>query len=306
MKNEFFSRAKIILMGEYAVLHGADAICLPLKTGQKLTVAEDNDGQIGWKWVYGKEVLTAITLDAKTLQSIKSKREPVGWVSDLLRIIRLQNPGFLQNGGVSLLFENFFPPQWGLGSSAATISSLCRMANVNPFMVNQKLMGGSGADIASTTAIKWFLYRKKMPSPPTWEIPFEYPFKENTFFIYSGKKQPTAEHLKEIGQVPENSYSVSWLQANYFIYRFLAASTLPEALKNIYEHELLIGDHIKKECIGSRFPDFPGKLKSLGAWGGDFFLAISQQSFCFVKDYFQNKGYENVFGWDEFVERDVF
>lgn len=306
MNNEIFSNAKIILMGEYAVMHGADAICLPLKTGQKLRVEDFDEGVIGWKWTYGNEVLADLQIDAASLQPLRVNKGNSQWVSDLVRIIRLQNPGFVRNGGHSFIFENLFPPQWGLGSSSATISSISRWAHVNAFMVNQKLMGGSGADIASTTASRWFLYRKKLPTPPVWDIPFNYLFPDNTWFVYSGKKEPTAQHLNTLDPIDENQHSVSWMQVNHFIYRFLAASTLPEVFKLVYEHELLIADRIRKEPIGNQFADFPGKIKSLGAWGGDFFLALSQQPEAWVKDYFYQKGYSTIFKWNEFLETETF
>jgi hypothetical protein len=39
------------------------------------------------------------------------------------------------------------------------------------------------------------------------------------------------------------------------------------------------------------FPDFEGVIKSLGAWGGDFVLAVSKEN---PTDYFTEKGYPVV------------
>jgi hypothetical protein len=46
------------------------------------------------------------------------------------------------------------------------------------------------------------------------------------------------------------------------------------------------------------FPDFKGVLKSLGAWGGDFILAISKEN---PKDYFASKGYETIIPYSEMI-----
>ena len=54
---DIFSKGKIILMGEYAVLHGADALCLPLSTGQKLKISELDDQIIRWQWDYDQNNL---------------------------------------------------------------------------------------------------------------------------------------------------------------------------------------------------------------------------------------------------------
>jgi mevalonate kinase len=196
--DKYFSFAKIILMGEYAVLHGADAICLPLKTGQQLQISETNERLIHWKWVYKDQVLAQFRFDLLTLDVIESSQSEPNWAKKLLQIIRKYNPYFLKDKGVSLHFTNYFPPQWGLGASSASISSLCRYAGVNPYWVNKELMGGSGADIACTTASSWFLYRNVLPIPPVWELPFAFPHRGNMFFIYSGNKQATASHLSSI------------------------------------------------------------------------------------------------------------
>jgi mevalonate kinase len=301
-----FSHAKLILMGEYAVLHGSNAICLPLKTGQKLEIKNNIPGQIHWKWSFEKNILTDITLESESLEILETKAGNAQWAVDLILYIRQQNPVFLRDKGCSLHFVNFFPPQWGLGSSSATISSLCRFAGVNPYVVNEKLMGGSGADIACTTAPKWFLYRRSLPQPELWQIPTEFQFPENTFFIYSGQKQETAGHLKSMVQTNSKFNNALWSEVDKFILRFIAASALPEAFKIIDDHELLIASQIQKQPIGNLFKDFPGKVKSLGAWGGDFFMAMSQQPHEFVKNYFSKKGFDKVFLWKDFVNANAF
>ncbi|MFN2395090.1 MAG: hypothetical protein ABR597_05320 [Bacteroidales bacterium] len=301
----FFSHGKLLLMGEYAVLYGADAICLPLKTGQLLEVKNYLPGRIAWKWTWQKQVLADFVLDAESLEVLEANVGNPQWTSDLILYIRQQKPDFLKNTGGSLHFINYFPPEWGLGTSSATISSLCRFAGVDPYKVNEQLMGGSGADIATTTAENWMLYRRNHAGPVSWSIPFDFPFLKNTWFVYSGKKQATAIHLKKVAG--KNSYKRElWLDVNPLIYRFLAASTLPEAFKIIEEHEILVGARIQQQPIGQQFKGFPGKIKSLGAWGGDFFMALSQQPADFVEGYFREKGYQHVYLWEDFVERRIF
>jgi len=303
---KIFSHAKLILMGEYAVLHGADAVCLPLKTGQFLNVSEDKTGQVKWKWTWKEQILADFILDANTLKVLKVFSGNPAWAITLIKLIRQNNPDFLRNQGYSLHFENYFPPQWGLGSSSATISSLCRMAGVNAYPVNEKLMGGSGADIACTTAKSWFLYRKELPLPKTWEIPFEYPFADNTFFIYSGQKKDTAGHLKEMAMKKNNSANAEWLRLNKLIYRFLATKEISDLLEIIEQHESFISERIGIEPVGNHFSDFQGGIKSLGAWGGDFLMAVSMQPEAAVRKYFNDKGFTDIFLWKDFVEANEF
>jgi mevalonate kinase len=300
----FFSKAKIILLGEYAVMHGAQAICLPLATGQKMTAIPADHSLIRWTWNYKKEDLADFSLDCHSLEVHKILIGNPEWVINLLRLIRLQNPGFLKQG-FHLHFENYFPAQWGLGSSSATISSLCRYAGINPYLINYELTGGSGADIACTTQTKWFTYQKTASAPDIWKIIQDYPFAENTFFIYSGHKQATASHLKKI-KFPEATASSLCKEVNRLVNEFLVADDISKTEAIIKEHENLISETIQQPPVGLQFPDFDGQIKSLGAWGGDFFMAISRSGYSTVKKYFQQKGYETVFSWNELVKSDKF
>jgi mevalonate kinase len=298
---EYYSNGKLILMGEYAVMHGADAVCLPLKTGQKLISHASSDGLIHWKWIYKNNILSSFSLDADSLKAVHTEKGDSSWCIELLQLIRQTSPGFLKEGG-TLEFVNFFPAEWGLGSSSTTIASLCRMAGIDPFEVNFRLMGGSGADIAAATAKRWFLFRKQQQAQ-VWELPFEYSFSENTYFIYSGKKQATASHINSKNL---NSKDPVWQAINPHIYQYIMASSLPEIMQVIHDHEIIISGAINMSPIGKAFSDFQGKLKSLGAWGGDFFMAISPKNEKYITNYFQGKGYNTIFSWDKMTNQKEF
>ena len=61
-------------------------------------------------------------------------------------------------------------------------------------------------------------------------------------------------------------------------------------------HEDIVSSLLNIPPVGkSRFPDFPGTLKSLGAWGGDFIMAASSESEETVRDYFRSKGLGVIF-----------
>jgi hypothetical protein len=49
------------------------------------------------------------------------------------------------------------------------------------------------------------------------------------------------------------------------------------------------------------FSDFPGSIKSLGAWGGDFILASSEMDFDKIKSYFDHKRAGPVFSFHEMI-----
>ena len=66
-------------------------------------------------------------------------------------------------------------------------------------------------------------------------------------------------------------------------------------------HERIIARCIGQEPVQKHFPDFEGVLKSLGAWGGDFILAVTEWPENQVEEYFKGKGLEVVFGYKEMV-----
>lgn len=300
-----FSRGKIILLGEYAVLEGNDAVCIPLATGQKLELEKNNQQKICWKWFYKEKIIADFILDREDLHAHKVHAGDPSWAADLIRAIRKQNVFFLTDSGYSIRFINQFPHAWGLGSSSATIASLCRIAGVDPYLVNEEVMGGSGADIACTDKDNWFLYRKKKSLPFTWLIPFDFPFEQYTYFIYSGQKQATAKHLKEVKRRSERKpFPAS--EINALIYRCFSSDNVADFISCLHEHEQYISAHIGHDPLGLKFSDFRGQIKSLGAWGGDFFMGISAENQFYVKSYFQDRGFEMCFSWNEFLNSENF
>lgn len=295
-----YSSGKLILMGEYAVLHGMDALCIPLKAGQTMMVDSSNDDHIHWSWKYKDRYLADFTLHKESLEVLTCRHGDPSWVIRLINHIRSKSEDFLKNRGRIIRFDNQFPPEWGLGSSSATISSVCRYAGVDPFHINEILTGGSGADIAAATANQWFIYRKAQP-PVSWSLPFPFRLAHHVWFVYSGSKQATASHIQEVKNT-RNTFNISLLpHVNWLVYRFITASALPELSFIVQEHESVISQLILKDPVGADFPDFPGKIKSLGAWGGDFLMAVSQQDEAFVKNYFATRGYPEVFSWEYFI-----
>ena len=46
------------------------------------------------------------------------------------------------------------------------------------------------------------------------------------------------------------------------------------------------------------FIDYTGAIKSLGAWGGDFIMAVGSKT---TPTYFKNKGYATIISYQEMV-----
>ena len=50
------------------------------------------------------------------------------------------------------------------------------------------------------------------------------------------------------------------------------------------------------------FPDYPYSIKSLGAWGGDFFMATFRKE-NEARNYFAKKGYSILFNYKEIIKK---
>jgi hypothetical protein len=82
------------------------------------------------------------------------------------------------------------------------------------------------------------------------------------------------------------------LQINAITQRVIAAQHPKEFAKALREHEIILSDVLEEMTIQEAlFPDFDGVIKSLGAWGGDFVLVVSQEN---PTDYFTQNGYPVV------------
>ena len=77
-------------------------------------------------------------------------------------------------------------------------------------------------------------------------------------------------------------------------------STAPkEFALALQQHEIEMSAVLELQTVQEvLFEDFKGIVKSLGAWGGDFVLAISKEN---PTSYFKEKGYEIVIPYSNMI-----
>jgi len=212
--------------------------------------------------------------------------------------IQKLNPEFSPKTGT--LFETTLEanPDWGFGSSSTLISLLSQFAGVDPFALNELVFKGSGFDIACATAEGPIFYVRNHPSEP---ISLDYPFSDQLFLVYSGQKKKTANEVSSFLKdktVPE--YLIDEMSA--LSGEFAVCREQKDFNRLIIQHEKLVGNLIGQTPVKSEyFADFEGEIKSLGAWGGDFYLISTNLSFSAVKKYFENKGLTTLFRWDDLI-----
>ena len=123
-------------------------------------------------------------------------------------------------------------------------------------------------------------------------------FKDKLYFIYLNKKQNSLDEIIDFKEKVNSKIGIS--EISEITKRITICKDQSEFNKLIREHENIISKLISKDKIKDQlFNDFNGEIKSLGAWGGDFILASSNEFE--TKKYFKNKGFNFIFEFDKVI-----
>ena len=283
------------------VLHGAKAIAMPLNVGQRMIVTQsESSGVLVWKAFYLYQLWFTCELNPEDFSvQTTSHPEKAESLSQIFKTIQGLNPQFAPQAGIKFETTLESNPEWGFGSSSTLISLLSQWAGVDPFVLNELVFKGSGFDIACATADGPIFYtRNKLVEP----VSLDYPFADHLFLVYSGIKKKTAAEI--IDFLKERKVSAQEIEeGSALANEFSRCSDQDEFNLLIRQHEKLIGSVTGQLPIKPEFfTDFKGEIKSLGAWGGDFFLASTNKlTFEEVRKYFENKGLMTVFKWGDLI-----
>src|SRR6266702_2139643 len=96
----FYANAKLLLTGEYLVMHGAKAFAIPLRFGQSLAISSlDTSELLQWSAHDGDGAWFEMSLNTTTLSVLSSTDEQIsGRLHAVLRGARILNPEFLMSG----------------------------------------------------------------------------------------------------------------------------------------------------------------------------------------------------------------
>ena len=292
--NHFFAHGKLLLTGEYAVLDGALAIALPTQYGQEMHITpSEREGiffrsltQEGTPWYEGQLFVGDANPITETLERILSQTQ------------RMQ-PNFLTGQSVHVETRLDFPREWGLGSSSTLISMIAQWAEVDPYELLWNSFGGSGYDIACARASSPILYQLIEGKAKVYPIYYNPPFAASLFFVYLNKKQNSREGIALYQGLKKNKKPLvtQLSQLTEEIYRTHSLDTFSKLLS---EHEAVLSSYLRLSTAkDSLFKDFSGTIKSLGAWGGDFVLAIGEESY--IKEYFISKGMQTILPFAQMI-----
>ena len=293
-KKEFYAHGKLLLTGEYGVLDGALSLALPARYGQHMQVHPLHEKRVffcsltteGTPWFEEELFVGSSNPVAQTLEKILREAQ------------RLQ-PGFLSQTGARVTTRLEFPQGWGLGSSSTLIAMIAQWAQVDPYQLLWNSFGGSGYDIACATASSPILYQLQEGQAKAYPIYYQPNFANSLFFVYLNQKQNSREGIAHYRAIKKNKpiliQQLSLLTESVYRCEYVELFT-----SLITQHEALLSNFLQLPTVKERlFADFEGAIKSLGAWGGDFILAVGQANY--VKEYFSQKGYTTIRSFEEMI-----
>ena len=303
MKKEFYSNGKLLITGEYLVLDGATAFALPTKFGQKLIIEEGKNQEIQWTSfnadgsIWFEDTFSFLDI------SNKSNNENSTVKNTLIEILHegyLLNPDFInQSEGYTVKTELSFPRKWGLGTSSTLINNIAQWLQVDAFVLLNNSFGGSGYDIACAQNDSPILYHLENGKPVIETVLFEPKYAENLHFVYLEKKQSSKASIISYYNNKNYALAKDIIANNKITSAVLKAKTLQEFAYALEEHEAQMSIVLQMQTVKeSLFPDFNGVVKSLGAWGGDFILAISDKN---PVDYFTKKGFPTIIPYKDMI-----
>ena len=301
MAEVFKSHGKLMITGEYFVLHGAKSLLLPTKFYQDMTVSKLNKkDKVLWESYdqnNNKWFSVEFNLPDLAIQGEETKEKI--FLKKILDFIVKKNPKkFKNNTGINIETTMDFNRRWGLGSSAILINNLSNYFGLDPFEVSKNVTNSSGADIASTKISKPIIFSVNDKKPYYKEVNFNPPFSKNLLFVFLNKKQRSEQEVEKFKKIIVQDDEIRTISE--ITNQVLNCKKIDDFNDLIEKHESIISSKIKKKTVKNLlFKDFNGSIKSLGAWGGDFVLACGQNN---LKKYFKNKGFGISFSFNEMLK----
>lgn len=303
MKQTFYSNGKLLITGEYVVLDGAKALALPTKFGQNLIVESGTNKTFYWT---SYDADGTCWFDAEiTFEEIISKKitEQNNDVKNILIEIlheayNLNSKFISESEGYKITTELTFPKFWGLGTSSTLINNIAQWLQIDAFELLKNSFGGSGYDIACAQNNTAILYQIIDNKPIVTTLNFNPNFTENIYFVYLNKKQNSKSAIANYYKKQANVIETITLIDN-LTQIITTTNNLDEFAAALKQHEVEMSKILETPTVQETlFPEFNGVIKSLGAWGGDFVLAISKEN---PVEYFRKKGFETIIPYHEMI-----
>ena len=302
---EFYSQGKLLITGEYAVLDGAKALAIPTKFGQSLEIEPAEGRNLAWNsfdeqgklWFEGE-----FEFIKNKFQCIKGEPEVSARLLEILNEAHKLNPKLFstEKSGIKVNTRLNFNRNWGLGTSSTLINNIAKWFEIDAFKLLKNTFGGSGYDIAAAQNKQAITYQLTNDKPSVLKANFYPNFSKNIFFVYLNEKKNSRDAIANYKALPKENKSGLTEKISSLTEQFTKSNNLTEFKLLINIHETLLSQALHTQKIKQeRFPDFPGAIKSLGGWGGDFVMVTGQEEAVF--EYFNNKGFKTIFAFEDMV-----
>ena len=299
----YYAHGKLLLTAEYVVLHGATALAVPTRAGQWLEL-HPNDGQDLWwqawdaagqKWFEAHFRLPDLHCSRSTDAVVANK------LSQMLQAALALQPSMrevLQGLLVQTKLE--FDRHWGLGSSSTLVSLLSQWFDIPPYDLFNRTQTGSGYDLACATAKGPIFYQLQQGQATITPVRFQPNFQSQLYFAYLGQKQFSDREVK--AYLGHGKPDAALLQEVSDLTRSMVdASSLDEFAGLLEAHEALLSAELRRPTVQQQlFATYPGQVKSLGAWGGDFVLATAPDP-AEALAWLQNNAFKTVVPYDQMI-----
>lgn len=307
MKQSYFSHGKLLLTGEYLVLDGAKALAIPTHRGQEMKMdmlpgsgnihwtAKDVNGNI---WLNFSFILQESHLIPVAMGTLDTSPEVI-ILKKIVENALVLNPVFLNNQtDYEVITRLQFPNDWGLGSSSTLIANIAKWAQVDAMKLFFNSFAGSGYDVAVALEAQPLIYELKNKNPLWNVVNFNPSFTDEIYFVHLDQKQNSRSEIANY-KTKAKPTSAQIEQISYITIKTLECQNIEIFEKLLTQHETILSEILETPPIKQHlFKDYPGAIKSLGAWGGDFILATGKTA----KSYFKKKGFETVLGWEGMVK----
>jgi mevalonate kinase len=297
----FRASGKLLITGEYVVLDGATALALPTRLGQRLEVTPTTRDGCSWKSFDHNGLIwfeVSFTEKGDILSHSRDGRVTASTLRQILTVAQKLNPDFDPFSGNHIETHLEFPNNWGLGSSSTLIYTIAQWAKIDAYQLLIQGFGGSGYDVAVPAYSNPILYTLEENVPKVKSQPLPWLFKEQIFFVHLNQKMNSKDgiaHYKKMklaGEIPVEKIT-------QLTHRIAATSSLENVIPLFEEHENILSEILQLPTIKQRlFPDYPGMIKSLGAWGGDFIMVSGDDT---SLSYFKEKGYTTMLPYSDMI-----
>ncbi|WP_379967896.1 GYDIA family GHMP kinase [Epilithonimonas sp. UC225_85] len=295
-----FSPGKLMLTSEYVAVDGALVLAVPTKLGQEFFFTEESDEKslIYWNAYHQDQLWLENIIDYKNWKIIETNDQKASeFILKVLKNVQeLSETKFKKNVSYHLKTNLQFPSDFGLGSSSTLMSNLGEWAEIDPFVLNEISLGGSGYDVAVAKEKSAVLY-SRFPERVYEKVTFDPSFKDELIFIHLNQKQDTREGISHYKSKTTSTELIN--QYSELTKLIVKSQNLEEFSQLMTIHEEKLSKFLGVPTVKEKyFQNCPVFVKSLGAWGGDFVLA---SKFGDYEAYFKKQGFSKIFNWQDLI-----